>query len=202
MGQIKCYPFFESCLDCVFSEVRSVLAEKIKREASRLKAKFHTTDPFEICEALNIRVMRCPMGTKEKSCKGFFIINARMKLITINSDLPEHIQRIICAHELGHAILHVETGLCAFHDFAVFDKNNMQEYEANVFASEFLLTDEDVLEALDTTQEFFGLSSCLNVPPEMLDFKLRLMQKAGYKIKAPYIAKSDFLKRNIDQPLN
>ena len=189
-------------LDCVFSEVKSVLAERIKHIASRLKAKFHTADPFEICEALNIRVMRCPMGTQEKSCKGFFIINARMKLITINSDLPDYIQRIICAHELGHAILHIKTGICAFHDFAVFDKNNMQEYEANVFASEFLLTDEDVLEALETREDFFGIASYLCVPPEMLDFKLRLMEKSGYMIKAPYIAKSDFLKRNINQPLN
>ena len=179
-----------------------MLTEQIKHEADRLKAKFHTSDPFEVCESLKIRVYRSPMGTNTGSCKGFFIVNARKKLIAINSDLPEHIQRIICAHELGHAVLHTANGISAYHDFAVFDKNNMQEYEANVFASEFLLTDEDVMDALEIEQEFFCLSSCLHVPPEMLDFKLQLMQKAGYQIKAPYIAKSDFLKRDIDRPLN
>ena len=188
--------------DSVFSEVRSVRAEIIKHEANRLKVRFQSADPFEICEELKIHIFLCPMGTKEKSCKGFFIINARMKLIAINSDLPEYIQRIICAHELAHAILHVKTGMCAYHDFDVFDKNNMQEYEANVFASEFLLMDEDVLEALETREDFFGIARYLCVPPEMLDFKLRLMEKSGYMIKAPYIAKSDFLKRNIDQPLS
>lgn len=184
------------------SEVRSVLAENIKREASRMKAKYQTSDPFEVCETLKIHLLRYPMGQNADSCKGFFIINARKKLIAINSDLPEHIQRIICAHELGHAMLHTSAAMCTFHDFAMFDETSRQEYEANVFASEFLLTDEDVLEELDTEQDFFGLASCLHVPPEMLDFKLRLMQKAGYHIKAPYIAKSDFLKRDIDRPLN
>lgn len=38
--------------------------------------------------------------------------------------------------------------------------------------------------------------------PELLDFKLRILQRQGIKINAPYIAHGDFLKRDLGQPLN
>ena len=42
--------------------------------------------------------------------------------------------------------LHGDTfGISAFHDFMVFDAVDHREYEANVFAAELLLEDEDVL---------------------------------------------------------
>ena len=72
-----------------------MLAESIKREASRLKAKYQTVDLHKICQRLKIRVQELPMGTSPKACKGFFLVNARCKVITINSDLPEEIRRII-----------------------------------------------------------------------------------------------------------
>ena len=66
------------------------------------------------------------MGTSPKACKGFFLVNARCKIITINSDLPEEIRRIILAHELGHLVLQHGGGLQA------------EEREADVFASYLL----------------------------------------------------------------
>lgn len=35
------------------------------------------------------------------------------------------------------------------------------------------------------------------LPAELLDFKLRIMKSKGYRIEAPYIARSDFLKEDI-----
>ena len=39
-------------------------------------------------------------------------------------------------------------------------------------------------------------------PPELLDFKLRILQCQGVRIIAPYIAHGDFLKRDLEQPLS
>lgn len=50
--------------------------------------------------------------------------------------------------------------------------------------------------------DFFQMARCLYVPPELLDFKLRILQRQGIKINAPYIAHGDFLKRDLGQPLN
>lgn len=69
------------------------------------------------------------------------------------------------------------------------------EYEANVFAAEFLMEDDDVLEKLNEDISFFGAAASLRVPPELLDFKFRLMKRNGYKlIDPPLMANSDFLK--------
>ena len=162
--------------------MRDLLVENIKREVIRLKAKYQTDDPFELCGAMDIMVRKMPMGTHEASCKGFFMVNSRCKTAVINNDLPSHIQRIILPHELGHGVLHSSPAVRTFH--------------------EFLLTDSDVLDALADRMDFFHAASMLEVPPELLDFKLRLLRKQGYQIEAPYIAHSNFLRRDIDKPLN
>lgn len=170
--------------------------EYISREVQRLKHRYHETDPFELCAAMNIIVMRIPMGTYEGACKGFFLAQSREKAIAINSDLPEPLQRIIVTHELGHAVLHRKAqGVNAFHDFGLFDTTSTMEYEANVFAAEFLMSDEDVLEKLNDDLSFFGAASMLRVPPELLDFKFRVLKRKGYKvIDPPLQANSCFLK--------
>ena len=66
------------------------------------------------------------------------------------------------------------------------------EYEANVFAAEFMLSDDTVLEALEMQMDFYQTAKCLYVPPELLDFKLRILQCQGVRIIAPYIAHGDF----------
>ena len=67
----------------------------ICREVKRLKQKFHETDPFLLCDAMGIILLYAPMGTYPGACKGFFLAQSRKRSITVNSDLPEAIQRII-----------------------------------------------------------------------------------------------------------
>jgi Zn-dependent peptidase ImmA (M78 family) len=177
-------------------------AEQIKREVARLKAKYQTMDLRAICAALKIRISQSPMGTSADSCKGFFLVNARCKLIMLNSDLADEIQDIILAHELGHAILHSSPAIRTFHEFTVLDETDRMEYEANVFAAEFLVEDQEALDTFGDQMTLFQASSILGVPPELLDFKVRLLEKEGYPIHAPYIAHGDFLKRDISKPLN
>ena len=66
----------------------------------------------------------------------------------------------------------------------------------------FMLSDDEVMESLEMQMDFFQMARCLYVPPELLDFKLRILQRQGIKINAPYIAHGDFLKRDLGQPLN
>lgn len=114
----------------------------IKQATTRLKTKYQTEDPYDICGYMDIQVMKRPMGSSARSCKGFFLCSTRCKMIVINSDLPDSIQRIIIAHELGHAVLHSDSAISAFHEFSMFDDTDRMEYEANVFAAEFTYTQE------------------------------------------------------------
>ena len=163
---------------------------------AKLKNKYKQTDPFKLCEAMGISVLLRNMGSRDGACKGFFLKQSRIRCITINSALSPVLQRIICAHELGHAILHqTKTGIKAFHDFAMFDENTQNEKEANVFAAELLLDDEAVNSALNEDITFFQAASILLVPIELLDFKFRVMKWKGYKLMDPPItASSDFIR--------
>lgn len=179
-----------------------MLTMAIKQATTRLKAKYQTEDPYDICGYMDIQIMKRPMGGNARSCKGFFLCSSRCKMIVINSDLPDSIQRIIVAHELGHAVLHSDSAISAFHEFSMFDETDRMEYEANVFAAEFMLSDTEVMESLEMQMDFFQTAKCLYVPPELLDFKLRILQQQGVKINAPYIARGDFLKRDLMQTLD
>ena len=125
----------------------------------------------------------------------FFIVHRRIKHITVNDDLPEELQRVVFAHEIGHCVLHCSSGaMAAFHETVLFDTIDFREYEANIFASELLLTDDDVLDTLNDDMFFFQAASVLCVPSEILYFKFRVMKQKGYKLESPIVSSGDFLK--------
>ena len=66
-------------------------AQTIKNEAKRVKAKYGSADPFEICEERHIQIIYQPMGTSPGACKGFYLLNCRCKAIVLNSEMPEDI---------------------------------------------------------------------------------------------------------------
>lgn len=82
---------------------------EISKSVSKIKKKYGETDPFLLCEAMGIRVLFQNMGSHESAVKGFFLESNRIRVITINSELPKIVQRIIAAHELCHAINHRKT---------------------------------------------------------------------------------------------
>ena len=96
--------------------------------------------------------------------------------------------------------MHSGSSSAAFHEVTLFDTTDQKEYEANVFASELLLSDEAVLEVLNDDMFFFQAAKALYVPSELLDFKFRILKRRGYKVKSPITANGDFLK-NLEQKI-
>jgi len=162
---------------------------------AKMRRKYGSADALSIAESMGILVCFDSMGTEPNALKGYFIESHRVRAITINSDLPDIIQRIIAAHELCHAVNHRRCAILPFHDIALFDETSVFEKEANMFAAEFLLDDEEVIDTLNQDYTFFGAASVLGVPAELLDFKFRLMKWKGYKLmEAPIYSDSCFLK--------
>ena len=171
--------------------------EFICGEVARIIKEYDEDDPYKLCQSMKILLFFEAMGNFPKACKGFYLSQSRKQVITINSDLPEELQRIIAMHEIAHAVLHRKlSSVKAFHDFALFDETSVYEYEANIFAADYLLADDVVLNLLNDDLFFFGAASRLNVPAELLDFKFRVLKRKGYKIiDPPIMSNSDFLKK-------
>ena len=167
----------------------------IIRSVSDITAKFGESDPARLCGYLDIVLQYEPMGATKYACKGFFFCKLGVSVITVNSELTEAFQRIITAHELGHAVLHSDIGERGFLDYGYFDEANECEIEANLFASELLIGDNDILDAAAEQQTYYMLASKLYVPPELVDLKLQIMEHKGYDLRAPKETSANFMRK-------
>ena len=78
-------------------------AKHLSKVGSDLVRRCGTRDPFRIAQELGIEVLFCEdFGP----LKGMYRVIKRNRFIFINKDLSSRMQRIVCAHELGHDQLH------------------------------------------------------------------------------------------------
>ncbi|MBQ8093710.1 MAG: ImmA/IrrE family metallo-endopeptidase [Clostridia bacterium] len=170
-------------------------AETIAEQADALKNKYAGLNLDEICGELGIVIRYHSMGQAPGACKGFFIRRFEVSCIMVNADLPDHLQRVILAHEMGHACLHAELAEASdFIDLSLYGNNDVCEYEANMFAAEMLLSDEDVLELIQQGLPLDRIAGEMGVPKEMVDYKARILEKKGYPVRPVLYADSSFLK--------
>ena len=169
-------------------------AEHIIETVDKLVRKYHTRDPYELCQLLGIKIHYYDL---QKKLKGFFYYQSRQKNIVIDSNVNDILERILVAHELGHAVLHAQIAMMkGFQDMEVLDGSSLEEDEANFFAAELLLEDSEVLELL-SEYSFFETAKQLYVPAALLDYKFTLLHEKGELVNPMYIRKSDFLKDNL-----
>lgn len=166
----------------------------IIRVVEELVHKYDTRDPYELCDCLGIRIRRIDL---RKKLKGFFFYQSRIPNIVIDSNVNEILERVLIAHELGHAILHKEIAMMVgFQEMEVFDSSAITENEANLFSAELLLDDNDVLEQLEE-RSFFQAAQALYVPAAFLDYKFRAMCEKGLLKRTMDYRQSKYLKEDL-----
>lgn len=142
----------------------------IKDIILHLTQKYNTSDPFELANALKIAVYYEELGT----INGYYNNPLRMKQIHINSSLNDHDAKYTCAHELGHAIMH-PTASTPFLRSKTFISIDKLEIEANVFATNLLISDEVITENRNYTIE--QLSRLLGYEKELILLRLKSYQE-------------------------
>ena len=115
-------------------------------------------------------------------------------LIILNNDLSEHMQRIVCAHELGHDQLHRELAQNSpLREFVIYDMKSKPEYEANIVASEILLDSDEVLDYIYNyhyTAE--QIASAMYTDINLVALKIAHLATLGYNLRSVDY-RSDFL---------
>ena len=102
--------------------------------AKNLIKKYKTTNPFEICKNLDIKVIFEELG----SLKGYTTTKYRIHSIHLNNDLSKYEQEFTCLHELGHIVCnHNHNSI--FLSTKTFLNVNKWENEANMFATHMTL---------------------------------------------------------------
>ncbi len=145
----------------------------IKHKVEGLIKKYKTNDPYEIAEHYrSVHIIRHDL---HESVRGLYQYYKNNRIIYINKNLNTHEQKIVCAHELGHAFLHTKLNML-FLEMYTFTSRNKIERQANAFAAELLLPDK-IFRAYDgySYQEIAYLE---DIPFEMVQLKAeRLQQK-------------------------
>lgn len=110
------------------------------RHARKLRSQFRTKDPFKIAKRLGIDVREEDLPD---SVQGMYYRSHGSSYIIINKSLTPAVKIFVCAHELGHHVLHSESNANYFllteNRRRIFDiLKNRKERQANRFAAALL----------------------------------------------------------------
>lgn len=133
------------------------ITKRLEKEINNARS----ADPFEIAEHKNIIVRRLPLG----NTYGFYMKYVRHQVITLNRDIPNHLMPFVCAHELGHAILHPDENTPFLRQNTLYSTAKI-EREANEFATRLLLYDK----SLEDYETRFDVLRENGIPYEMERF--------------------------------
>ena len=124
-------------------------AKDIISLARDIKDTWKTNDPFTIAKHLGIVVLfrdNCINGFTAQTVK----FDGYPTIISINDSFTDFSKKVLCAHEIGHALLHADS----INHFAITSKNisTNVEREANLFAIA-LLANNNIDEYIDIPLE-------------------------------------------------
>lgn len=166
--------------------------EKLSNIGSSLVKRFGTRDPFQIAKALGIEVLYCEdFG----SLKGMYRVIKRNRFIFLNKDLNERMQRIVCAHELGHDQLHRKLAQTnALHEFMLYDMTTRPEYEANIVAAGILIDTDELLDYVyNYRYSAEQIARAMDTDINLVALKIAHLTELGYDFR-PVDHRSDFLR--------
>lgn len=103
-----------------------------------------------------------------KSILGYYTRYKRIQCIILKDDLPDEMQKFVCAHEIGHSICHATLNTQWLKQHTLFSTDRI-EREASTFAVELLLPDELLQEYADYS--LYSVARLAGIPQGMEQLK-------------------------------
>ncbi len=137
----------------------------IKEIASNLCVRHGTNDPFRIARNLGYSIVfTCLVGIR-----GFYQYINRCNIIYIDSSLDEHQARFVCAHELGHSLLHKKMNRI-FMDTRTHMVTSRFEKEADKFAVDLIFDDYELQNLIEYSTQ--RVAECLGISYELAEYRM------------------------------
>ena len=136
--------------------------------------------------------MYCPF----KAQRGAYKVIMRNRFMFIKEDLHPVMENIVLLHELGHDSLHRDeaTKVGGFKEFNIFDiRDSRMEYEANIFATQIALPDDDFLELAEQGYDVQQIARTMHSDVNLVALKADTLISQGYRLR-PQDYKNRFLK--------
>lgn len=129
-------------------------------------------DPFFAAKQVGASVNFKDLG----SLKGAYFGKMKTPAIVINEALDERMQKTVCAHELGHHMLHDKSTLSC--DASAFDKTTagILEREANLYAAAFLIDSKRMMAHLKDGLSISETASLMEADINMITLLLSTLE--------------------------
>lgn len=164
---------------------------QITKRVQQLKKRYGTRDPFEIARQCGIHILYSDQFNR---LKGMYRVIARNRFIILNNHNTPQMNRIVCAHELGHDQLHRKFAASAsLQEFALYDMSSAHEYEANLFAADLLLDETELCEYVQAGYDTVQIAGIMQSDINLVALKLDCMIRDGYAFR-PQMHNTRFLK--------
>lgn len=166
-------------------------SRKIFEFTQRLLKRYRTSNPFELADMLGIQISYKHFN----SLKGMYFVVDRCAFITLSDTLDETMEKIVLFHEIGHHLLHRHLASKAFQEFGLYDMSSKPEMEANIFAANMLIDDDELDSLARENYTSSQIARLLYVPHQMLLIKMQDMNSRGYDYNLDYEPSGNFLGR-------
>jgi len=140
----------------------------IQSKVDDLCKKYGTRNPFTLAKYLKIEIFYWDLP---HDIRGFYQYEKRNRFIFLNSSLSIEEQIIVCAHELGHAILHTKLNSPFMRSNTLFSIDKV-EVQANTFAAYLLIPDESLFDSYEQ-MTIYDIATLYNVPVELAELKFK-----------------------------
>lgn len=159
-----------------------IAAEQVLKKANQLVSRYNTRNPERLAAFLGITIM--PRQFRYQ--KGVYTVIARNRYIFLKEDLPPIMRNIVLLHEIGHDVLHrneaIQSG--GFQELNIFDMRDCRmEYEANLFAAEIALPDEDILECIEKGYDAAQIAHEMQSDINLVALKAADLNRRGYRFQ-------------------
>lgn len=152
-------------------------------KADELIGLYGRCSPKRLARELDIEVLERDF----KNQKGAYKLILKNRFIFIKRDLCDSMKKLVLLHEIGHDQLHRDRandcgGFCEYDIFDMQDR--AMEYEANLFAAEFMMSDEELYECISRGYDINMAASALGTDRNIVALKVDILRRRGAKLSS------------------
>lgn len=155
---------------------------EIIQKANTLVKTCGTRDPHRIAKELGVEILYCPFARQ----RGAYKVIMRNRFMFVKEDLHPVMEKIVLLHELGHDTLHRDeaTKVGGFKEFNIFNMwDSRMEYEANIFAAQISLPDDEILELIEQGYDVQQIAKAMNSDINLVALKADDLIMQGYNFR-------------------
>ena len=151
-------------------------------EELQVSTEFLLDDSQELELTVEERFIKrvCASDADKAQAAQFLAQSRGTRYMGVNRALNTLLRRTVCAHELGHDMLHRELSSGGIRENTLFLSHDKTEREANLFAAEILISDSEALSVLEYSHTLDEAAFELGALPEILGYKLELLNHKGH----------------------